>query len=357
MWNERLVNVLLNIGFVQSKCEYSMFIKNNDGVFIVLLVYVDDIIVTGNNEKEINNVKTFLKSEFLIKDLGQLKFFLGIEVIRTDEGIALSQRKYCMDLLNEFGMSGCKPVSCPIEPNYSVSNLCKKEASNFVDICKYQKLVGKLIYLSHTRPDIAYTVHYLSQHMHKPTAAHSQIAFKLLRYLKNAPGADSDWAKCVDSRKSVTGFGIFLGNSLISWKSKKQSVVSRSSAEAEYRSMCAALCEIMWLINVLQELQVKIDLPVMLKCDSSAALSIAADSVFHDKTKHFEIDLFFLREKIASGLIKTVGVSSGDQLADIFTKGLLPADHNKMCKSLGLSNPFDLRLPLKLTVASVWAGY
>ncbi|XP_021995714.1 uncharacterized mitochondrial protein AtMg00810-like [Helianthus annuus] len=359
MWNERLVNVLINIRFVQSKCDYSMFIKNNDGVFIVLLVYVDDIILTGNNEKEINNVKTLLKSEFLIKDLGLLKFFLGIEVIRTHEGIVLSQRKYCMDLLNEFGLSGCKPVSCPIEPNYSVSNLCKKEASNFVDIGKYQKLVGKLIYLSHTRPDIAYTVHYLSQYMHKPTAAHSQIAFKLLRYLKNAPGAglmfkqsekfelsayaDSDWAKCVDSRKSVTGFGIFLGNSLISWKSKKQSVVSRSSAEAEYRSMCAALCEIMWLINVLQELQVKVDLPVVLKCDSTAALSIAANPVFHDKTKHFEIDLFFLREKIASGLVKTVGVSSGDQLADMFTKGLLPADHNKMCKSLGLSNPFSIK--------------
>ncbi|MFS7910246.1 putative RNA-directed DNA polymerase [Helianthus anomalus] len=311
MWNERLVNVLINIGFVQSKCDYSMFIKNNDGVFIVLLVYVDDIILTGNNEKEINKVKTLLKSEFLIKDLGLLKFFLGIEVIRTHEGVVLSQRKYCIDLLNEFGLSGCKPVSCPIEPNYSISNLCKKEASNFVDIGKYQKLVGKLIYLSHTRPDIAYTVHYHSQYMHKPTAAHSQIAFKLLRYLKNAPGtglmfkqsekfelsayADSDWAKCVDTRKSVTGFGIFLGNSLISWKSKKQSVVSRSSAEAEYRSMCAALCEIMWLINVLQELQVKVDLPVVLKCDSTAALSIAANPVFHDKTKHFEIDLFFLR--------------------------------------------------------------
>ncbi|KAJ0493281.1 putative RNA-directed DNA polymerase [Helianthus annuus] len=264
-----------------------------------------------------------------------------------------------MDLLNEFGMSGCKPVSCPIEPNYVVTNLCKKEENNFVNVNEYQRLVGKLIYLSHTRPDIAYAVHFLSQYMHKPTMAHSQIVFKLLRYLKGAPGAglmfkkgdrfelsayaDFDWAKCIDSRRSVTGFCIFLGNSLISWKSKKQSVVSRSSAEAEYRSMCAALCEIMWLVNILQELQVKVTLPIELRCDNTAALSIAANPVFHDKTKHFEIDLFFLREKIASRIVKTVGVSSLNQYADLFTKGLHPVDHLKMCKCLALSNPFSIK--------------
>ncbi|KAJ0567388.1 putative RNA-directed DNA polymerase [Helianthus annuus] len=359
MWNEKLVNALLKIGFYQSKCDYSMFIKSDNNVFIVMLVYVDDIILTGNNKQEINNVKRLLQSEFKIKDLGLLKFFLGIEVIKTTEGICLSQRKYCVDLLNEFGMSGCKPVSCPIEPNYVVTNLCKKEEANFVNVNEYQRLIGKLIYLSHTRPDIAYVVHFLSQYMHKPTSAHSQIAFKLLKALKGAPGAglmfkkgdsfelsayaDSDWAKCIDSRRSVTGFCIFLGKSLISWKSKKQSLVSRSSAEAEYRSMCAALCEVMWLVNVLQELQVKIELPVELKCDNTAALSIAANTVFDDKTKHFEIDLFFLREKIGSGMVKTVGVSSLDQYADLFTKGLQPADHQKMCKSLGISNPFGIK--------------
>ncbi|XP_022031366.1 uncharacterized mitochondrial protein AtMg00810-like [Helianthus annuus] len=334
---------------------HSMFVLSKGEVFIVLLVYIDDIILAGNNENKVNEVKNFLKTEFLIKDLGLLKFFLGIEVIKTDNGVCLSQRKYCMDLLNEYGMSGSKPLSCPIEQNHVLTNLTK-EKTNDVDITQHQKLVGKLIYLSHTRPDIAYSVHYLSQYMHKPTEAHTQIAFKVLRYLKAASGtgimftktnsfhltafADSDWAKCIDSRRSVTGFCIFLGGSLVSWKSKKQSVVSRSSAEAEYRSMCSATCEVLWLINILRELKVDVTIPVVLKCDSTAALSIAANPVFHDKTKHFEVDLFFLREKIASGQIKTHGIKTEDQLADLFTKGLLPTAHSQMCKSLGLINLF-----------------
>ncbi|XP_022014404.1 uncharacterized mitochondrial protein AtMg00810-like [Helianthus annuus] len=355
MWNKRLVQTLVKIGFVQSKCDHSMFIKSDKSIFVVLLVYVDDIVLTGNCEHEINKIKSLLKNEFLIKDLGLLKYFLGIEVIKSNNGICLSQRKYCMDLLNEYGMSGSKPNSCPIDQNHVLTNLTSNN-SKPVDPTQYQKLVGKLIYLSHTRPDIAYSVHYLSQFMHKTTEAHTQIAFKVLRYLKNAPGAgilftkgtpfqltafaDSDWAKCVDSRRSVTGFCILLGGSLVSWKSKKQSVVSRSSAEAEYRSMCSATCEILWLLNLLRELNGAVDIPVELKCDNTATLSIAANPVFHDRTKHFEVDLFFLREKIASGLIKTKGVKTEDQLADIFTKGLLPKTHSEMCKSLGMFNFF-----------------
>jgi hypothetical protein len=192
--------------------------------------------------------------------------------------------------------------------------------------------------------------------MHSPSNVQMQIALRLLRYLKSAPGkgipfskgpsfelrayADSDWGKCLSTRKSVTGYCLFLGKSLISWKSKKQTTVSRSTAEAEYRAMCATTCEIMWVINVLQELQVKVHLPVSLFCDNTAALSIVANPVFHERTKHFEIDLFFLREKITSGCIKTIGIKSEQQLADIFTKGLLVHQHDSLCKLLGLFNVF-----------------
>ncbi|KAJ0912392.1 putative RNA-directed DNA polymerase [Helianthus annuus] len=357
MWNAKLVSVLYELGFVQSKCDHLMFVKSVDSVFIVLLVYVDDILITGNNENEIENVKSYVQSKFKIKDLGTLKYFLGIEVLSVSGGLCLSQRKYCLELLAEYGMSGCKPVHNPIEQNHVVTALCDKECDNFVNVTGYQRLIGKLIYLTHTRPDIAYSVHVLSQYMHKPTKAHMLLAMRVLRYLKGAPGkglffgkhshlrlsayAYSDWGKCRVSRKSVTGYCVFLGTSLIAWKSKKQSTVSRSTAEAEYRAMCTATCELMWLVNLLKELHVEVKLHVSLYCDNSVALSIAANPVFHDRTKHFEIDLFFLREKIQAGIVKTVGIKTDKQIADIFTKGLLIDQHRLICKSLNMLDMFS----------------
>ncbi|XP_076925214.1 uncharacterized protein LOC143587953 [Bidens hawaiensis] len=182
MWNKKLVSVLLDIGFIQSKNDYSMFVKNSGNMLVVLLVYVDDIVITGNCVSAVESVKSLLKTKFLIKDLGELKYFLGIEVFKTDQGICLSQRKYCLELLAEFGLTALKPVNVPIEQSYSVNHLCKISNSELQNITKYQKLVGKLIYLSHTRPDISYSVQFLSQFMHK-------LALRLLRYLKLSPGS------------------------------------------------------------------------------------------------------------------------------------------------------------------------
>ncbi|KAK9051665.1 hypothetical protein SSX86_028293 [Deinandra increscens subsp. villosa] len=313
--------------------------------------YVDDIVITGNDVKMIENVKTALKTKFKIKDLGHLKYFLGIEVVNSEKGLCLSQRKYCLELLAEYGLTGCKPVNCPIEQNYVITSLCAKNNLTLSNISGYQKLVGKLIYLSHTRPDISYSVHFLSQFMHAPTNGHLQIALRLLKYLKKSPGmgifigsgsltdlkvyADADWAKCLITRKSVTGFCVFLGGSLISWKSKKQTTISRSTAEAEYRAMCAGTCEVMWLINLLSELKIVVNLPVPVYCDNSAAISISSNPVFHDRTKHFELDLFFLRDQTLKGCIKPISVSSELQLADLFTKGLGVSQHSTVHVPLG----------------------
>ncbi|KAK9069971.1 hypothetical protein SSX86_010369 [Deinandra increscens subsp. villosa] len=357
MWYENLIEVLYSLDFVQSKCDHSLFIMSSETVFVVLLVYVDDIVITGNNVTIIEKVKKALNSKFKIKDLGSLKYFLGIEVISRNNGLCLSQRKYCLELLAEYGLTGSKPVTCPLEQNYTLTTLCAKNNNVLQNISGYQKLIGKLIYLSHTRPDIAYSVHFLSQFMHQPTNGHLQIALRLLRYLKKSPGmgilftpgsvndvkvyTDADWAKCLQTRKSVTGYCVFLGNTLISWKSKKQSTISRSTAESEYRAMCAGTCEIMWLINLLSELNIKVDLPVPLMCDNTAAISISSNPVFHDKTKHFELDLYFLRDQIVKGCIKPVSVPSEAQLADLFTKGLLVQQHELFCNKLNMFDVFN----------------
>ncbi|KAJ0621772.1 putative RNA-directed DNA polymerase [Helianthus annuus] len=355
-WNEKLTSVLTSMGFVQSICDYSLFVLSKSDVFVVLLVYVDDIVITGNDKSAIENVKSSLRKNFHIKDLGLLRYFLGIEVLYSDGNICLSQRKYCLELLNEFGYLGCKPVTTPIEQSFLVTNKCKSDQKILENVNGFQRLIGKLIYLSLTRPDISYAVQFLSQFMHSPCQSHLDIALRLLRYLKLSPGkgisfkkssnmvltgfVDSDWAKCLKTRRSVTGYGIFLGETLISWKSKKQNVVSRSTAEAEYRAMCSTTCEIMWILNVLSELKIFCSLPVKLYCDSKSAISISQNPVFHERTKHFELDLHFLREKIVAGIVEPEKVSTDKQVADIFTKGLNAAQHQALCEDLCLYNMF-----------------
>ncbi|GJU60538.1 ribonuclease H-like domain-containing protein [Tanacetum coccineum] len=236
-----------------------LYTKSDKDVFVALLVYVDDIIITGNNVSKIDKFKVFLKSKFVIKNIGKLKYFLGIEVIDTNKGIRLNQRKYVLDLLIMF--------------------------------------------------------------MHSLLKSHLKIAFKILRYLKSCPSlgihfskssgmnlkafSDADWAKCVVTRKSVTGYCVFLNDSLVSWKSKKQNTLSKSSTEAEYMALASVTSEVVWISNFLKDLNWEVLLPKILHCDSISAIKIAANPVFHERTKHLEIDLHFVREKILKGVVKT----------------------------------------------------
>ncbi|GJW03860.1 ribonuclease H-like domain-containing protein [Tanacetum coccineum] len=330
-WNAKLTCALVENGFSQSKSDYSLFTKSDNGVFLALLVYVDDIIITGNDTSEIEKFKEFLRTKFMIKDLGNLKYFLGIEVINTDKGICLNQRKYVLDLLTDYGMLACKPARTPMLSKVSISN----EATN-----------------------ISYAVHCLSQFMHAPLKSHLRSAFKILRYLKGSPGlgihitkasgmylkaySDADWAKCVVTRKSVTRYCIFINDNLISWKSKKQNTIFKSSSAAEYRALASVTSEVIWVLKVLKDLGYDNLLPVSLFCDSKPAIKIAANPVFHERTKHLEIDLHFVREKILKGVIKTVKVESADQIADILTKGLDTIQHNKLVHNLGMINLYQI---------------
>ncbi|CAL8151588.1 unnamed protein product [Prunus armeniaca] len=196
--------------------------------------------------KAISSLKQFLQSRFKIKDLGDLKYFLGIEVSRSKQGICISQRKYTLDILKDSGILGAKPVAFPMEQGTKLS-----DAGDLLkDPSQFRRLVGRLIYLTITRPDITYAVHVLSRFMHAPRMPHMEAALRILKYLKNAPGqglffsagnylklhayCDSDWAGCPMTRRSTTGYCVFLGNLLISWRTKRQKTVSLSFAEAEY---------------------------------------------------------------------------------------------------------------------------
>ncbi|XP_024164040.2 uncharacterized mitochondrial protein AtMg00810-like [Rosa chinensis] len=321
------------------------------GVFIVAAEDTYYVVKRGNNLQDIMETKHFLASHFKLKDMGQLRYFLGIEVARSKQGIVLCQRKYALEVLEDAGFLGAKPSRFPIDQNLV---LTQGEGVVLKDASQYRRLVGRLIYLTVKRPDLVYAVHILSQFMDNPRQPHLDAAYKVLRYVKQTPGqgillpftgqleiksyCDVDWARCKDTRRSTTGYCIFFGNAPISWKTKKQGTVSRSSAEAEYRSMATTCCEITWLQSLLRDLNVKHAHAVKLFYDNQAAIHIASNPVFHERTKHIEIDCHVVLEKVQRGLVKTMHIRTKEQPVDLFTKPLGSKQFSALLSKLGVIN-------------------
>ncbi|XP_058099004.1 uncharacterized mitochondrial protein AtMg00810-like [Magnolia sinica] len=329
----------------------TLFICRRSTGIMVLIVYVDDIVLSGSDSAGMRVVKDFLKTKFEIKDLGPLRYFLGIEVARSSSRLVLSQRKYALDLLMETGMLGCKPATTLIDTSQKVR---PDDGALLTDPEMYRRLVGRLIYLTITRPNLSFAVGVVSQFMQAPHTSHLTTVYRILRYLKSAPGlglrfqlhshlhlsgySDADCAGSTFDCRSTSGFCTFLGGNLITWKSKKQPVVAQSSAEAEYRAMAHATCELVWLRNLLEELGYPPSGPIPLHCDNQAAIHIARNPVFHERTKHIEVDCHFIREKVASKEIVTPFVRSGDQLADVLTKSLSRDALHRVRDKLGMIN-------------------
>jgi hypothetical protein len=347
----KLSAALKAYGFQQSYLDYSLFTLNQEGSQLVVLVYVDDLIIAGNTPSVIKRFKLYLSTSFHMKDLGVLKYFLGIEVARNPTGIFLCQRKYALDIISEAGLLGAKPDATPLEQNHRLSLADGQLLSNPE---QYRRLVGRLIYLCFTRPELSYSVHTLSKFMNQPRIEHWEAALRVVRFLKGNPGqgiffgsksdlklhgwCDSDWASCPLTRRSVTGWIVQLGDSPISWKTKKQHIVSRSSAEAEYRSMATTTCELKWLKGILSNLGVVHDEPMIIHCDSQAAIHIAKNPVFHERTKHIEVDCHFVRNEVLKNNIRPIYVSTTTQLADIFTKSLVRTQFEFLLGKLGIRN-------------------
>ncbi|XP_014496675.1 uncharacterized protein LOC106758250 [Vigna radiata var. radiata] len=353
-WFARLSSFLMQHGYQQSQSDHSLFLKFSGSSTTALLVYVDDVVLAGNDISEMSHITQLLDITFKIKDLGNLKYFLGLKVARNKSGIHISQRKYTLDILSDCGMLASRPVSTPMD---YTTRLSATTGTSLSDPTAYCRLIGRLIYLTTTRPNITHAVHHLSQFMSASTTAHSQAIFRILRYLKSTPGLglffsstsslqlkafnDSDWAGCIDTRRSITSFSVYLGDSLISWRSKKQPTVSRSSSEAEYRALATTTCELQWLTYLLDDLYILVQRPALLYCDNQSALQIAANQVFHERTKHIDIDCHIVREKVNSGLLKLLPIASSYQLADIYKKALSPSNFITLCSKLGKLNIYS----------------
>ena len=350
-WYSKFSTTLLQHGFLQSKADYSLFTKHSRASFMALLVYVDDILIASNDPQSIADLKVILNKEFKLKDLGSLKYFLGLEVARSEKGISLCQRKYALEVINDVGMLGCKPVKTPMEVNLKLS---KDEGKLLADVGMYRRLIGRLLFLTISRLDITYSVHRLSQFMSKPREPHLRVAYRVVQYLKGTSRqglffssqsslhikafANADWAACIDSRRSITGYCVFLGDSLIYWKSKKQNTVSRSMVEAEYRAMVVAVCEVTWILYLLKDLDVKHSQAALLFSDSQAAIHIGTNPVFHECTKHIEIDCHIVRDKVQARVIKLMDIRTQCQIADLLTKALSWNQFSGLLTRMGISN-------------------
>jgi hypothetical protein len=349
-WFGRFTKSMKAFGYCQSNADHTLFLKKQHGRITALIVYVDDMVVTGNDPVERKALQSYLSKEFEMKDLGPLKYFLGIEVSRSNKGIFLCQRKYTLDLLQETGMSACQPVDAPIKEGLK---LCVEPNQVPADKVRYQRLVGRLMYLAHTRPDLAYALSVISQFMHNPGEQHMNAVMQILRYLKSAPGkgilfhknedhqrvdayTDADWAGDVDDRRSTSGYFTFVGGNLVTWRSKKQNVVARSSAEAEFRGMALAVCETLWLKLLMIDLGYPPSQPIRVYCDNKAACDIAHNPVQHDRTKHVEVDRFFIKEKLDEKVLELPKIRSEDQLADILTKAVSSRVFSKFLNKLGM---------------------
>jgi histone deacetylase 1/2 len=283
-----------------------------------ILVYVDDIIVVSSILSATMALLKKLNEDFALKDLGELHYFLGIEVSKVRDGILLTQEKYANDVLERAGMTQCKPVNSPLSTTEKLSRfegsvLGPKDATN----CR--SIVGALQYLTLTRPDISFAVNKVCQFLHAPTTTHWAAVKRILRYLKQSTRvglkiskshsllvsafSDADWAGCLDDRHSTGGFVVFLGTNLVSWSARKQATVSRSSTEAEYKALANATAEVMWIQTLLMELGVRAPRAAKLWCDNIGAKYLSANPVFHARTKHIEVDFHFVRERVARKLL------------------------------------------------------
>ncbi|KAM2632204.1 hypothetical protein EV1_022966 [Malus domestica] len=330
-WFDKLFQALQSLGFTQSSSDASLFVLQVPSLVIVL-VYVDDILISGPNVSLCKRVIQQLSTLFPVKDLGPLHYFLGLEVHRTTNSLFLHQGKYLIDLLHKTNMDGAKPCSTPLS-----SSKLDHSGVLLPNPTEYRFIVGALQYLTWTRPDISFAVNQVCQFMHAPTVTHMQAAKRILRFLKGTVShgllfkqsplhlsaySDADWAGCPFDRRSTSGFCVFLGSNLISWCAKKQTTVARSSTEAEYRSLAHTAAELTWVCKVLKNFGFPLSATPTLWCDNISAISLASNPIFHARTKHVEIDYHYIRELVLANLVKVQYVFSKDQVADIHTKSL-----------------------------------
>ncbi|CAJ2632965.1 unnamed protein product [Trifolium pratense] len=355
-WYSKIEAYFCREGFVKCTHEHTLFVKKeSDGRIIIVSLYVDDLIFTGNDQNLFDKFKTSMERNFAMTDLGKMRYFLGIEVKQTKEGIFMFQQKYACEVLKRFNMESCNSVCNPIVPG---NKLKKDEDGIACDSTSYKQMVGCLMYLLATRPDLAFSVCLVARFMERPTELHVAAVKRILRYVKGTVSyglwfekgkddelvgwSDSDYAGDLDDRKSTSGYVFMIGSKAVSWCSKKQPIVTLSTTEAEFIAAANCACQAIWLSRILDHISSWKKDCITLYCDNSSTIKLSKNPVMHGRSKHIDVRFHFLRDLTKDGKVQLLHCSSFEQTADIMTKALSLESFCKFRDMLGLCKLEDI---------------
>jgi hypothetical protein len=347
-WYECLRDFLITNGFKVGKADPTLFTKTIANDLFVCQIYVDDIIFGSTNKSTCEEFSRIMIQKFEMSMMGELKYFLGFQVKQLQVGTFISQTKYIQDILTKFGMKDAKPIKAPMGTN---GHLDLDTGGKSVDQKVYRSMIGSLLYLCASRPDIMLSIYMCARFQVDPKEVHLRAVKRILRYLVHTPKfglwypkgstfdligySDADWAGCKIDRKSTSGTCQFLGRSLVSWDSKKQNSVALSTAEAEYIAASHCCEQLLWMRQTLRDYGYKFS-KVPLLCDNESAIRMADNPVEHSRTKHIAIRYHFLRDHQQRGDTEIAYVSTKEQLADIFTKPLDEKTFSKLRNELNI---------------------
>ncbi|GJS97489.1 retrovirus-related pol polyprotein from transposon TNT 1-94 [Tanacetum coccineum] len=347
-WYDRLKAFLIKHEYKMGMVDNTLFTKKKSSNLIIVQIYVDDIIFGSTCQDMCDEFAKIMHDEFEMSMMGELNFFLGLQIKQMEDGIFFNQSKYIKEMLKKFGLEDSKPMKTPMS---SDTKLTKDEECESVDSTKYRGMIGSLLYLTASRPDIMFSVCLCARFQEAPKTSHLEAVKRIFRYIKGTTHlglwypkgtgietvvyADSDHAGDYVDRKSTSGIYTFVGCCLTSWFSKKQTALAISTTEAEYVSAGKACQQALWMKQALIDYDVRLDdVPIM--CDNKGAIDLSKNPVQHSRTKHIEIRHHFLRDNVQKGHISIEKVPSVDNIADILTKPLKCESFNYLRLGLGM---------------------
>ncbi len=334
-WYDRLSTFLLENGFSRGKIDTTLFTKNEKHNLLIVQVYVDDIIFGATNENMCEDFSNLMQSEFEMSMMGELGFFLGLQIKQQEDGIFISQEKYVNDLLKKYKMNEAKIMSTPMHPSTSLD---KDEKGKDVSEKEYRGMIGFLLYLTASRPDIVFAVGLCARFQTSPKESHLIAVKRIFRYLVGTPDVglwykkgshfdllaycDADYAGDKIERKSTRGACQFLGEALVSWCCRKQNTIALSTTEAEYVATSNCCSQVIWIKNQLEDFSLRYTC-IKILCDNTSAINLSKNPIQHSRSKHIEIKHHFIRDHVNKKDVELVFVDTENQLADIFTKPLV----------------------------------